>query len=51
MSKGQVVANDTPAAVAATYGHDTLEGVFLELAESGGLASTGDLTVTDEDAA
>jgi ABC-2 type transport system ATP-binding protein len=36
MSRGQVVANDTPVAVAAAYGHATLEGVFLELAESGG---------------
>jgi ABC-2 type transport system ATP-binding protein len=36
MSGGRVVANDTPSAVADSYGHATLEGVFLELAESGG---------------
>jgi ABC-2 type transport system ATP-binding protein len=39
MSRGRVVANDTPSAVAAAYGHDTLEGVFLEIAESAGSAS------------
>jgi len=32
MAKGRVVADDTPEAVAAAYGHATLEGVFLELA-------------------
>ncbi|HEY2332003.1 MAG TPA: ABC transporter ATP-binding protein [Acidimicrobiales bacterium] len=36
MARGRVVADDTPSAVAAKYGHATLEGVFLELAETGG---------------
>jgi ABC-2 type transport system ATP-binding protein len=31
MARGKVVADDAPAAVAASYGHETLEGVFLEL--------------------
>jgi ABC-2 type transport system ATP-binding protein len=32
LARGEVVANDTPAAVAATYGHADLEQVFLSLA-------------------
>ena len=32
----EVVANDTPAAIADLYGHADLEGVFLELAETHG---------------
>jgi ABC-2 type transport system ATP-binding protein len=32
LAHGEVVANASPAAIAATYGHDDLEGVFLELA-------------------
>ena len=37
VARGEVVANDTPAAVAALYGHADLEQVFLSLAaEHGG---------------
>jgi len=36
LARGEVVANDTPAAIAELYGHDDLEGVFLELAETHG---------------
>jgi ABC-2 type transport system ATP-binding protein len=32
VSAGRVVANGTPEEVAASFGHDDLEGVFLELA-------------------
>jgi ABC-2 type transport system ATP-binding protein len=32
LSKGRVVADDTPAAIAAMFGHADLEGVFLSLA-------------------
>jgi ABC-2 type transport system ATP-binding protein len=34
LSHGRVVANGTPADVAATYGHGNLEDVFIELAET-----------------
>ena len=33
LANGQVVANDTPAAIAATFGYDDLEGVFMQLAD------------------
>ncbi|CAB4866044.1 unannotated protein [freshwater metagenome] len=33
LANGQVVANDTAAAIAATYGYDDLEGVFMQLAD------------------
>jgi ABC-2 type transport system ATP-binding protein len=33
LAKGRIVANASPAEIAATYGHADLEGVFLELAE------------------
>ena len=36
LARGQIVANDSPAAIARTYGYDNLEGVFLELAEEHG---------------
>jgi ABC-2 type transport system ATP-binding protein len=36
LARGIVVANDTPAKISATYGHDNLEAVFLELAEEHG---------------
>lgn len=36
LARGEVVANDTPALVASTYGYDNLEDVFLSLAESHG---------------
>ena len=36
LARGEVVADDSPAAIAETYGHDGLEGVFLELAETHG---------------
>ncbi len=36
LARGQVVANDSPANIAALYGHGDLEGVFLELAETHG---------------
>jgi ABC-2 type transport system ATP-binding protein len=36
LARGEIVANDTPAAIAELYGHDDLEGVFLELAETHG---------------
>ena len=29
LARGEVVANDTPAAIAASYGHADLEQVFL----------------------
>jgi ABC-2 type transport system ATP-binding protein len=32
LAKGRVVADDTPAAIAAMFGHADLEGVFLSLA-------------------
>ena len=32
LARGRVVADDTPAAIAAAFGHDDLEGVFLALA-------------------
>ena len=32
LARGRVVANDTPAAIADSFGHDDLEGVFLALA-------------------
>ena len=34
LARGEVVANDTAAIVASTYGHDNLEDVFLSLAEA-----------------
>jgi ABC-2 type transport system ATP-binding protein len=33
LANGQVVADDTAAAIAATYGYEDLEGVFLQLAD------------------
>ena len=33
LSQGKVVANDAPAAVAARFGREDLEGVFLQLAD------------------
>ena len=33
LAHGTVVANDTPENIAASFGHDDLEGVFLNLAE------------------
>ena len=33
LANGQGVANDTPAAIAATFGYDDLEGVFMQLAD------------------
>jgi ABC-2 type transport system ATP-binding protein len=33
LAKGRVVANGTPEEVAARFGHDDLETVFLHLAE------------------
>jgi len=36
LAKGNIVANDTPAAIAEHFGHDDLEGVFLELAAQHG---------------
>ena len=33
LANGEVVANDTPAAIAATYGYDDLEGVFMHMAD------------------
>jgi len=36
LARGLVVADDTPSNIAATYGYDDLEGVFLELAETHG---------------
>ena len=36
LARGEVVANDSPAVVAATYGYDNLEDVFLTLAETHG---------------
>ncbi|HEY1279555.1 MAG TPA: ABC transporter ATP-binding protein [Acidimicrobiales bacterium] len=34
LAHGRVVADDTPAGIAASFGHDDLEGVFLSLAGS-----------------
>jgi ABC-2 type transport system ATP-binding protein len=36
LARGQVVANGTPAKIAADFGHADLEGVFLNLAETHG---------------
>ena len=36
LARGAVVANDTPAAIVAEFGHLDLEAVFLELAETHG---------------
>ena len=36
LARGEVLANDTPAIVASTYGHDNLEDVFLSPAETHG---------------
>jgi len=36
LARGEIVADDSPAAIAEKYGHDDLEGVFLELAETHG---------------
>lgn len=36
LARGEVVANDTAAIVASTYGHDNLEDVFLSLADTHG---------------
>ena len=36
LARGEVVADDSPTAIAELYGHDDLEGVFLELAETHG---------------
>jgi ABC-2 type transport system ATP-binding protein len=33
ISSGRVVADGSPSQVAADFGHDDLEGVFLHLAE------------------
>jgi ABC-2 type transport system ATP-binding protein len=33
LANGQIVADDKPTAIAATYGYDDLEGVFLQLAD------------------
>jgi ABC-2 type transport system ATP-binding protein len=33
LANGTIVANDTPAAIAATYGYADLEGVFMQLAD------------------
>ena len=33
LANGQVVANDTAVAIAATFGYDDLEGVFMQLAD------------------
>lgn len=33
LANGEIVANDTPLAIAATYGYDDLEGVFMQLAD------------------
>jgi ABC-2 type transport system ATP-binding protein len=33
LAEGRVVANDSPGAVAAIFGRDDLEGVFLQLAD------------------
>ena len=41
LARGEVVANDTPAAVAATYGHTDLEQVFLSLAADHGRCQNG----------
>jgi ABC-2 type transport system ATP-binding protein len=36
LAHGQVVADDTPERIATRFGHDDLEGVFLNLAETHG---------------
>jgi ABC-2 type transport system ATP-binding protein len=36
LARGDVVANDTPAAIASTYGYADLEQVFLSLAAEHG---------------
>ena len=36
LAHGEIVANDTPERIAATFGHDSLEGVFINLAETHG---------------
>jgi ABC-2 type transport system ATP-binding protein len=36
LARGTIVADDSPAAIAATYGYDDLEGVFLQLAAEHG---------------
>jgi ABC-2 type transport system ATP-binding protein len=36
LARGRVVANDAPDVISATYGHDDLEQVFLELAAEHG---------------
>jgi ABC-2 type transport system ATP-binding protein len=41
LARGEVVANDTPAAIAATYGHVDLEQVFLSLAADHGRCQNG----------
>ena len=33
LANGVVVANDTPSAIATTFGYDDLEGVFMQLAD------------------
>ena len=33
LAHGRIVADASPAEIAATFGHDDLEGVFLELAD------------------
>jgi ABC-2 type transport system ATP-binding protein len=33
LANGLIVADDTPAAISATYGYEDLEGVFLQLAD------------------
>jgi ABC-2 type transport system ATP-binding protein len=36
LARGTIVADDSPTAIAATYGYDDLEGVFLQLAAEHG---------------
>ena len=36
LARGEIVANDSPERIAAMFGHDDLEGVFLNLAETHG---------------
>ncbi len=36
LARGSIVADDAPASIAATYGYDDLEGVFLQLAAEHG---------------
>jgi ABC-2 type transport system ATP-binding protein len=47
LAAGEVVANDTPAAIAAHYGHGSLEEVFLQLAGNGDDAERSDGTEGD----